>query len=469
MATEKFDLVFVGSGPGGYTGAIRAAQLGLNTAVIEKDSTLGGTCLNVGCIPSKALLQSSENYHAAKSDFSEHGIDLGDVKLNLDKMMDRKNKIVSELTGGIKYLFEKNKITRFEGYGSLKNANEVEIKKTDGSTETVKAKYIVLATGSVPNELPFLKFDGKTIVSSTEALSLPKVPEKLVVVGGGVIGLELGSVWSRLGAEVTVIEFTDKICGGMDKGTSKRMLQILKKQGLKFELSSKVTGADLTSDGATVHYESLKDGSKKSLEANVVLVSTGRRPFADSLGLEKAGVEKDDRGCVIVNDNFQTTASNIYAIGDLIRGPMLAHKAEEEGVAVAELLSGQPAHVNYLTVPSIIYTWPEVASVGYTEEQLKDKGIAYNTGSFPFSANGRAKALGNTDGMVKILADKNSDKVLGVHIVGPGAGDLIAECTIAMEFGGSAEDIARSFHAHPTLSEVVREAALAVDKRARQM
>ncbi|MCB0407112.1 MAG: dihydrolipoyl dehydrogenase, partial [Bdellovibrionales bacterium] len=446
-----------------------AAQLGLKTAVVEKDSTLGGTCLNIGCIPSKALLQSSENYHAAKEEFAEHGIDIGSVKLNLKKMMERKEKIVSDLTGGIKYLFEKNKITRFEGYGKLENANTVSIQKKDGSTDSIQAKYIMLATGSVPNELPFMKYDGKIIISSTEALSLDTVPKSMIVVGGGVIGLELGSVWSRLGADVTVIEFTDMICGGMDKSSSKRMLQILKKQGIKFLLSTKVTGADVKSNKATVHFEDLSSGKPGSLEANVVLVSTGRRPFSDGLGIENAGVEKDNRGCIIVNDHFQTNIPNIYAVGDLIRGPMLAHKAEEEGVAVAEILAGLPGHVNYLTVPSIIYTWPEVASVGYTEEQLKNMGIAYNIGSFPFSANGRAKALGNTDGVVKILADKTSDKVLGVHIVGPHAGDLIAEATIAMEFGASSEDIARSFHAHPTLSEIVREAALAVDKRARQM
>lgn len=469
MSQSEFDLVIIGSGPGGYTGAIRAAQLGLNTAVVEKDVALGGTCLNVGCIPSKALLQSSENYHAAKSEFADHGIDISKVELNLGKMMERKSTIVSELTGGIKYLFDKNKITRFEGFGKLLDANTIEVKASDGSTQFVKAKNIMLATGSVPNELPFLKYNGTNIVSSTEALSLEKVPEKLIVVGGGVIGLELGSVWSRLGSEVTVIEYTDMICGGMDKSTSKRMLQILKKQGMNFELSAKVTGAEKSGDQMNVSFELLKDNSQKSLPADVVLVATGRRPFSDGLGLEDLNITKNDHGFVLVNDHLQTNVPNVYAIGDLIPGPMLAHKAEEEGVAVAETLVGLPGHVNYHTVPGIIYTWPEVASVGYTEEQLKDKGIKYNSGSFPFSANGRAKALGHTDGQVKILADKESDKVLGVHIVGPSAGDLIAEATVAMEFGASSEDIARSFHAHPTLSEIVREAALAVDKRARQM
>lgn len=467
--STQFDLVIIGAGPAGYTGAIRAAQLGLKTAVIEKDRTLGGTCLNVGCIPSKALLQSSEHYHAAKENFAEHGIDLSGVKLNLKKMMERKDKIVSDLTGGIQYLFDKNKIKRFEGLGVIQSPTTVTVKKKDGSSETLSTKNIMLATGSVPNELPFLKYDGKVIISSTEALALPEVPKRMVVVGGGVIGLELGSVWSRLGSQVTVIEYTDSICGGMDKGIAKRMLQILKKQGLEFILSAKVTGADRKEKGATVHYELLKDGTKESIEADIVLVSTGRRPYSEGLGLNNVGLAADNRGMVPVNDHFQTEVPNIYAVGDLIRGPMLAHKAEEEGVAVAEIIAGLPGHVNYLTVPSIIYTWPEVASVGYTEEELKSKGIEYNVGTFPFTPNGRAKALGLTEGQCKILADKASDKVLGVHIVGPAAGDLIAEATMAMEFGASSEDIARAFHAHPTLSEVVREAALAVDKRARQM
>jgi dihydrolipoamide dehydrogenase len=469
MSSEEFDLIIIGSGPAGYTGAIRAAQLGLNTAVIEKDATLGGTCLNVGCIPSKALLQSSEHYHAANAEFADHGIVLDSVKLDLDKMMQRKSKIVKELTDGINYLFDKNKIKRFEGLGSLKSANEVVVKKSDGSEEVLKTKNFMLATGSVPNELPFLKYDGKVVVSSTEALSLPQVPKKLVVVGGGVIGLELGSVWSRLGAEVTVIEYTDMICGGMDRGTSKRMLQILKKQGMNFVLSAKVTGADVSANGATVKYEMLKDGKDEAIECDVVLVATGRRPYSEGLGLENVGITPDKRGCVEIDDHFRTSIKSIYAVGDLVAGPMLAHKAEEEGVAVAEIVAGHAGHVNYHTVPGIIYTWPEVASVGYTEEQLKDKGINYNSGTFPFTANGRAKALGHTEGQVKILADKESDKVLGAHIVGPSAGDLIAEVTMAMEFGASAEDVGRAFHAHPTLSEIVREAALNVSKRARQM
>ncbi|NQZ02341.1 MAG: dihydrolipoyl dehydrogenase [Bdellovibrionales bacterium] len=469
MSAEEFDLIVIGSGPAGYTGAIRAAQLGLNTAVIEKDATLGGTCLNVGCIPSKALLQSSEHYHAAKADFADHGIMLDSVKLDLGKMMERKSGIVKELTDGINYLFDKNKIKRFEGLGTLKSATEVTVKKSDGSEEILKTKNIMLATGSVPNELPFLKYDGKVVVSSTEALSLPEVPKKLVVVGGGVIGLELGSVWMRLGAEVTVVEYTDMICGGMDRSTSKRMLQILKKQGMNFVLSAAVTGAEVKSDGATVQYKMLKDEKEESIDCDVVLVATGRRPYSDGLGLDSVGIPTDKRGCVEIDDHFRTSTKNIYAVGDLVAGPMLAHKAEEEGVAVAEIIAGHAGHVNYHTVPGIIYTWPEVASVGYTEEQLKEKGIKYNSGTFPFTANGRAKALGHTDGQVKILADKESDKVLGAHIVGPSAGDLIAEVTMAMEFGASAEDVGRAFHAHPTLSEIVREAALNVSKRARQM
>ncbi|MEO0337003.1 MAG: dihydrolipoyl dehydrogenase, partial [Pseudomonadota bacterium] len=407
--------------------------------------------------------------HAAQADFADHGIVLGSVKLDLGKMMERKSKVVKELTDGVNYLFDKNKIKRFEGLGVLKSANEVAVKKADGGEEVLKTKNIMLATGSVPNELPFLKYDGQVVVSSTEALSLPEVPKKMVVVGGGVIGLELGSVWMRLGSEVTVIEYTDMICGGMDRSTSKRMLQILKKQGMNFVLSAKVTGAEVKKSGAKVSYEMLKDGKEESADCDVVLVATGRRPYSDGLGLETVGISPDKRGCVEIDDHFRTSVPSIYAVGDLVAGPMLAHKAEEEGVAVAEIISGHAGHVNYHTVPGIIYTWPEVASVGYTEEQLKEKGIKYNSGTFPFTANGRAKALGHTDGQVKILADKESDKLLGAHIVGPSAGDLIAEVTMAMEFGASAEDVGRAFHAHPTLSEIVREAALNVSKRARQM
>lgn len=466
--SEQYDVVFVGAGPGGYVGAIRAAQLGLKTAVIEKDKSLGGTCLNVGCIPSKALLDSSEHYHSALHDLKSHGVQVADVKLDLATMLARKNKIVGDLTGGIGFLFKKNGIESIHGKGRLLAQGKVEVTKADGAKEIVTAKNLVLATGSVPNDLPGLKYDGKKIVTSTEALGFEKVPGHLIVVGGGVIGLELGSVWARLGSEVTVIEYTGGICGAMDQGITKRLLAIMKKQGLKFHLESKVTGSAIKGDKVTVTFESLKDGSKQSLEGDVVLVAAGRRPYSDGLGLDEAGVKTDKRGMVEVDDHFQTSVPGIYAIGDLIRGPMLAHKAEEEGVAIAEILAGLPGHVNYETCPGVVYTWPEVASVGATEEELKAKGVAYKTGTFTFAPNGRAKAMGFTEGQVKILAHDKTDRLLGVHILGPRASDMIAEAVIAMEFGGSAEDLARSFHAHPTLSEVVREAALAVDKRARQ-
>ncbi len=466
---EVFDVVFIGGGPGGYTGAIRAAQLGLNTAVIEKDPTLGGTCLNVGCIPSKALLDSSEHFHMAKHDFASHGVKVSQVDLDLPAMMARKQKIVSDLTGGIEFLFKKNKVTHIRGKGRLISSDKIEVTTSEGTKQVVSTKNVVLATGSVPNEPPGLKFDGKKIISSTEALSLPKVPKHLIVVGGGVIGLELGSVWLRLGAEVSVIEYGNNICGSMDTGMTKRLAQILKKQGMKFYFESKVTGASIKGDDVTVQFENLKDSQQTSLTGDMVLVATGRRPYSEGLGLDSVGIKPDKRGMVEVDDHFRTSSKNVYAIGDLIRGPMLAHKAEEEGVAVAEILAGKPGHVNYEACPGVVYTWPELASVGATEEQLKTSGTDYASGSFPFSPNGRAKAMGFTEGQVKILADKRTDRILGVHILGPRASDMIAEAVIAMEFGGAAEDLARSFHAHPTLSEVVREAALAVDKRARQM
>lgn len=469
MSETEFDVVWIGAGPGGYTGAIRAAQLGFKCAVIEKDKTLGGTCLNVGCIPSKALLDSSEHYHAALHELDQHGVGISGVKLDLKKMMARKDKVVGELTGGVEYLFNKNKIARFEGVGKILSANEVEVKAADGKTQKLKTKNIVIASGSIPNQLPNLKFDEKRIVSSTGALALDKVPEKMVVVGGGVIGLELGSVWQRLGAEVTIVEFTPMICGAMDQGLSKRLLQILKKQGLNFLLKSKVTQAEVKDSKIKIEVEGVDDGKKQNLEADILLVAAGRKPFTEGLGLENVGIQVDKRGMISVNDHLQTSTKNIYAIGDVIRGPMLAHKAEEEGVAVAETLAGLPGHVNYETVPSVVYTWPEFASVGATEEQLKERSIKYNTGTFPFTPNGRAKAMASTEGQVKILADAKTDRVLGVHIVGPRASDMIAEAVVAMEFGASSEDIARSFHAHPTLAEVMREAALAVDKRARQM
>lgn len=469
MSETVFDLVIIGAGPGGYTGAIRAAQLGLKVAIVEKDKTLGGTCLNVGCIPSKALLNSSEHYESAKHNLESHGVETSDIKLNLDTMMSRKRSVVKELTDGIDYLMSKNKIEKFMGLGRLKSNNEVEVVLNGGGTQILQTKNIMLATGSVPNELPFLPFDEETVVSSTGALSLTKVPDHLIIIGGGVIGLELGSVWNRLGSKVTVLEFSDAICGGMDKRMSKRFLQLLKKQGLEFALNAKAKSADVNKKGVSITYEDMKKKQDVTVNGDVVLVATGRRPYSAGVGLDNVGVKTNDRGQVEIDDHFRTSVANIYAVGDLVRGPMLAHKAEEEGVAVAEIISGQHGHVNYHTCPGIIYTWPEFASVGYTEEQLKEMGTAFNSGTFPFSANGRAKAMMATDGQVKILADKESDKILGVHIVGPNASDLIAEATIAMEFGASAEDVARSFHAHPTLSEVIREAALAVDGRARQM
>lgn len=469
MAEKEFDVVFIGSGPGGYVGAIRCAQLGLKTAVVEKDKTHGGTCLNVGCIPSKALLDSSEHYLQATHDLSNHGVEVSGVKLNLKKMMERKEKIVSDLTGGVAYLFKKNNIETFEGLGRLKSENEVEVLSSSGKKQSLKTKNIVLATGSVPNSLPSLEFDGKRVISSTEALTLNEVPKHLIVIGGGYIGLEMGSVWLRLGAKVTVLEYFDQICGTMDLQISKRLLQILKKQGMEFKLGVKVTEAKNTGKSVTVSFENKKDESKESIEADYVLVAAGRRPFSEGLRLDEIGVEKNERGFVKVDDHFRTSKKNIYAIGDLIPGPMLAHKAEEEGVAVAEIIAGQAGHVNYDTVPGVIYTWPEVASVGKTEEQLKEAGVKYKVGSFPFTPNGRAKAMGMTDGVAKVLADEKTDKILGVHILGPRASDMIAEAVIAMEFGSSSEDLARSFHAHPTLSEVLREAALNVDKRARQM
>jgi dihydrolipoamide dehydrogenase len=460
----------IGAGPGGYTGAVRGGQLGLKVAIIEKDPTLGGTCLNVGCIPSKALLDSSEHFDMAKHAFADHGIKVPTVELDLPAMMSRKEKIVKDLTKGVAYLMRKNKVSVFEGLGSITGPNTVQVKAKDGTVTNLEAKNIIIATGSVPNSLPFLPIDGKVVITSTEALSLPKVPNHLIVIGGGVIGLELGSVWLRLGAKVTVVEYADKICGGMDKQASDTLKRILEKQGMTFLMSTKCTGAKVSSNGASVSMEG-RDGSKMpDLEGDVVLVATGRKPFTDGLGLEALGIEKDPIGRVAVDGHLRTKKyPHIYAIGDVIQGPMLAHKAEEEGVAVMETIAGKAGHVNYLTVPGIVYTWPEVASVGYTEEQLKDQGVEYKAGKFPFTPNGRAKAIGTTDGFVKILADKKTDKVLGVHIVGPRASDMIAEAVMAMEFGGAAEDIARAFHAHPTLSEVMREAALAVDNLSRQM
>ncbi len=468
MATE-FDVVIIGSGPGGYVGAIRAGQLGLKTAIVEKDKTLGGTCLNVGCIPSKALLESSEIYLQAKHSFASHGIKMAGVELDLPTMLSRKEKVVKDLTQGVAFLMKKNKVEVFKGLGSIAGPGAVEVINESGEKTQLKTKSIVIASGSVPVELPFLKYDEKKIVSSTGALSLQQVPKEMIVVGGGVIGLELGSVWLRLGAKVTVIEFADKLAATMDQQAVGVLQKTLGKQGMQFLLSTKVTGSKMSGDQVELTYESRADGKLGSMKADVVLVSTGRKPFTDGLGLEAVGIEKDKQGRIVVDSHFQSNVPGIYAIGDVIAGPMLAHKAEEEGVAIAEILAGHAGHVNYNTVPSVIYTHPEVASVGLTEEQCKEQGLNFRVGSFPFVANGRAKALGDTEGLVKVLADATSDKILGGHIVGPRASELLGEIVIAMEFGGSSEDLARSFHAHPTLNEVVREAALAVDKRARQM
>lgn len=464
---EVFDVVFIGAGPGGYVGAVRGAQLGLKVAVVEKEKTLGGTCLNIGCIPSKALLDSSELYHQVGHELSEHGVNVSSVKLDLAKMMDRKNKVVSGLTDGIQYLFNKNKITWIKGTGKVLSPGKVEVKGEN--TQVIECKNIIIATGSVPVELPFLKFDGQNVISSTEALTLDKVPEHLIVVGGGAIGLEMGSVWLRLGAKVTVVEFANKICGPMDDQISKDLLRILKKQGMNFLLSKKVTGGAVNKGKVSLQYEDTQSGEKGELIGDKVLVAVGRKAYHDGLGLKELGVKYNERDQVLCDEHFQTSVPGIYAVGDVIGGAMLAHKAEEEGVAVMEHIAGHYGHVNYDTVPWIIYTWPEVAGVGKTEEELKKAGIAYNVGTFPFTPNGRARAMNNTEGRVKILADQNTDKVLGVHIVGPRASDMIAEAVMAMEFGASSEDIALSFHAHPTLSEVMREAALNVHKRARQM
>ncbi len=464
-----YDLIVIGGGPGGYVGAIRAAQLGLKTAVIEKDKVLGGTCLNVGCIPSKAMLESSEHYHTALHDLKKHGIQVGDVKLDLPTMLSRKEKVVLENNKGIEFLFKKNKIDWIKGFGKITKAGEVEVKSADGQVQTVTGKSIMIATGSVPVELPFLKFDEEKIVSSTGALSLKSVPKKMVVVGGGVIGLEMGSVWSRLGSEVTVVEFAPQICSMMDQESIQVLVKNLTREGVKFMTSTKVTGSKMVKNQVELTYENLTSKEVSTITADVVLVSTGRKPFSDGLGLDEVGVKKDARGFITVDHHYQTSIPGIYAVGDVTPGPMLAHKAEEEGVACAELLAGHAGHVNYATVPSVIYTHPEVASVGLTEEQCKEQNLEVNIGKFPFMANGRARAIGMTEGFVKIIADAKTDRIIGGHIVGAKASELLGEIVVAMEFGGASEDLARSFHSHPTLSEAIREAALAVEKRQRQM
>jgi dihydrolipoamide dehydrogenase len=458
---DQFDLIIIGSGPGGYVCAIRAAQLGMKVACVEKRATLGGTCLNIGCIPSKALLQSSENFHATEHAWKDHGIVVEGVKLDLARMQARKGEVVDANTKGVEFLFRKNKVTWLKGAGKIVAPGRVSVDGTEYET-----KNIVIATGSDSMPLPGVDVDEKAIVTSTGALELDRVPGHMVVIGGGVIGLELGSVWRRLGAEVTVIEFLDRIIPGNDAEVARQFQRVLTKQGIKFRLSSKVTGATTGNDGVTLTVEPAKGGAAEQVKADVVLLSIGRRPYTEGLGLKEAGVELDARGRVKTDAHFATNVAGIYAIGDVIDGPMLAHKAEDEGVAVAEILAGQAGHVNYDAIPAVVYTWPEVASVGQTEEQLKEAGIAYNVGKFPFTANGRARAMGDTDGMVKILADKKTDRVLGAHILGPDAGALIAELVTAMEFGASAEDVGRICHAHPTLSEAVKEAALAADGRA---
>ena len=461
---EEFDVVVIGGGPGGYVCAIRAAQLGNKTACIESRGALGGTCLNVGCIPSKSLLHASEMYSKAQNEFQHIGINTGALSLDLAKMMDHKAKSVEGLTKGIEFLFKKNKVTYLKGHGNFKDKNTLEVKDSSGSVQEIKAKNIIIATGSSVLSLPNIKVDEDTIVSSTGALSLKKVPKKLIVIGGGVIGLEMGSVWLRLGSEVEVIEYMDHITPGMDREICDNFLKILKKQGMKFHLSTKVLDVKKSSDGVTVFVEN--NGQKMEMTGDIVLMSVGRKPNTEGLNLEAAGINKDQKGRISIDKKFKTNVDNVYAIGDVVEGPMLAHKAEDEGMAVAEFISGKYGHVNHDTIPGVVYTSPEVAAVGKTEEQLKQAGIEYNVGKFPFMANSRAKINNDADGFVKILADKATDKILGVHMIGPDVGTMIAEVVLAMEFGASAEDIARTCHAHPTLTEAVREAALAVDKRA---
>ncbi|MBT2163048.1 dihydrolipoyl dehydrogenase [Zobellia barbeyronii] len=464
---SSYDVAIIGSGPGGYVAAIRCAQLGLKTAIIEKYSTLGGTCLNVGCIPSKALLDSSHHYEDAIKHFAEHGIDIpGEIKVNLEQMIARKAAVVKQTCDGVKFLMDKNKIEVFEGLGSFKDATHINIKKNDGSVETIEAKNAIIATGSKPSTLPFIKIDKERIITSTEALTLKEIPKHLIVIGGGVIGLELGQVYKRLGAEVTVVEYMDRIIPTMDASLSKELTKVLKKQKVKFNLSSKVKSVERKGNEVIVKADD-KKGKEIELKGDYCLVAVGRKPYTDGLNVEAAGVKLDSRGKVEVNDHLQTSASNIYAIGDVIRGAMLAHKAEEEGTMVAEQLAGQKPHIDYNLIPGVVYTWPEVASVGKTEEELKEAGIEYKVGQFPMRALGRSRASMDLDGFVKMLADKKTDEVLGVHMIGARSADLIAEAVTAMEFRASAEDISRMSHAHPTFAEAVKEAALAAtDDRA---
>ncbi|MET0482986.1 MAG: dihydrolipoyl dehydrogenase [Aestuariivirgaceae bacterium] len=466
---ETFDVAVIGTGPGGYVCAIRAAQLGMKVAVIEKRATHGGTCLNIGCIPSKALLHSTELFHEAGHSFAKMGIDVGPPALDLPRMMSFKQEAVEGNTKGVEFLLRKNKITAFHGTARIASPGRIGVKNDRGEETTVEARNIIIATGSDSARLRGVEIDETRIVSSTGALSLERVPRDLLVVGAGVIGLELGSVWARLGAKVTVIEFLDRIVPGTDAEVAKQFQRLLQRQGFTFRLSSKVTGVAPASERLSVSVEPAKGGTAETLTADVVLVAIGRVPYTAGLGLEELGVQLDNQRRVTVNDRFETTVPGIFAIGDVIRGPMLAHKAEDEGVALAELLTGQAGHVNYGVIPNVIYTSPEVATVGRSEEELKRDGIAYKVGKFPFLANGRAKANQTTDGFVKIIADAATDRVLGAHIIGPQAGELIHECAVLMEFGGSSEDLARTCHAHPTLSEAVKEAAMAVEQRAIHM
>jgi dihydrolipoamide dehydrogenase len=465
----SYDLIVIGTGPGGYVCAIRAAQLGMKVAVVEKRATHGGTCLNVGCIPSKALLHASELFEEAGHAFAKMGIGVSKPKLDLKQMLAFKDEAIDGNTKGVEFLLKKNKIDSFHGTGRIAAPGKVEVKGADGNTRTLETKNIVIATGSDVAKLKGIDIDEKRIVSSTGALTLEKVPEKMLVIGAGVIGLELGSVWRRLGAQVTVVEFLDGVLPGMDSEVRKQAQRLFEKQGMSFKLNSKVTGVDASGKKLKVSIEPAKGGAAEIVDADVVLVSIGRVPFTEGLGLENVGVERDERGRVKTDVHFATNVPGIYAIGDVIAGPMLAHKAEDEGVAVAEILTGKAGHVNYEVIPNVVYTYPEIATVGKSEDELKAAGIAYNTGKFPFTANGRAKANQKTEGFVKILADAKTDRVLGVHIIGADAGNMIAEAAIAMEFGASSEDIARTCHAHPTLPEAVKEAALAVDKRAIHM
>ena len=465
--SESFDIVIIGGGPGGYVAAIRAAQLGMRAACVEKGGTLGGTCLNIGCIPSKALLQSSEKFEQATHSFAAHGIKLSGVELDLAAMMARKDKVVGDLTKGVEFLFKKNKVEWIKGAARIAAPGKIVVQPADGAApRELEAKSIVIATGSDSLELPGVAIDEKQIVSSTGALSLAKVPEHLVVVGGGYIGLEMGSVWRRLGAKVTVVEFLERITPNMDAETGKMLQRVLTKAGFVFKLTTKVVGAKTSKAGVTLQLENAAGGGASELKADIVLVAIGRRPYTDGLGLQDVGVALDNKQRVVVDSHYQTNIAGIYAIGDVIAGPMLAHKAEDEGTVLVEMLAGQKPHLNYDAVPAVIYTWPEVASVGKTEDELKDAGAAYKVGKFPFTANSRARTNADTDGFVKILADARTDRVLGVHIIGPDAGTMIAEAALAMEYGASSEDIARTTHAHPTLNEAVKEAALAVDGRA---